>query len=90
MFGPVLECSQPGTWERARMIAATGETNRAGWVELEQFPMGSSRAPQDSDRRSHVDQVERTALVRAPLRSPATLVVVSAPAGYGKSTLLEQ
>ena len=73
------------------MADATGETNREERSELEQLaPRFQPRASKLRPARSHLELVERTALVGALLRSPASLVVVSAPAGYGKSTLLAQ
>jgi LuxR family maltose regulon positive regulatory protein len=73
------------------MAGATGETNREEWSELGQFvPTFQTRASKLRQARAQLQLVQRTALVDALLESPAPLVVVSAPAGYGKSTLLSQ
>ncbi len=73
------------------MAEATGETNRDDWRELDHLvPVFQTRASKLRPARAHLELVERTALVGALLESPASLVVVSAPAGYGKSTLLAQ
>ena len=73
------------------MAEATGESNRDTWGELGQLvPSFRPRASKLRPARAHLELVERTALVSALLRSTASLVVVSAPAGYGKSTLLAQ
>jgi LuxR family maltose regulon positive regulatory protein len=73
------------------MAGATGETNREEWSELGQLvPTFQTRASKLRPARAQLKLVQRTALVGALLESPAPLVVVSAPAGYGKSTLLAQ
>jgi LuxR family maltose regulon positive regulatory protein len=73
------------------MAGAKGETNREKWSELGQFvPTFQTRASKLRQARAQLQLVQRTALVDALLASPAPLVVVSAPAGYGKSTLLSQ
>ena len=73
------------------MAEATGETDREDWGELGQRAAKSQpRASKLRPTRAHLELVERTELVGALLASPASLVVVSAPAGYGKSTLLAQ
>jgi LuxR family maltose regulon positive regulatory protein len=80
-----------GAAEGAWMADATGETNREEQGELEELTLGSHpRASKLRPARAHLELVERTDLVGALLASPASLVVVSAPAGYGKSTLLAQ
>ena len=73
------------------MADATSETGlerRGGFDTL--APTFQTRASKLRPARAHLELVERTALVDALLRSPASLLVVSAPAGYGKSTLLAQ
>ena len=78
--GRVLGCSQPGTWEGAWMVDATGETNHEGRSELEQLaPKLQPRSSKSRPARTQLELVERTALEGALLRSPASLVVESAP-----------
>jgi len=73
------------------MAEATGGTDREERSELDQLaPAFRPRASKLRPARTQLELVERTALVAALLTSPASLVVVSAPAGYGKSTLLAQ
>ncbi len=73
------------------MADTTGETNREKRSEREQLaPKLQPRASKLRPARTQLELVERTALLDALLRSPASLVVVTAPAGYGKSTLLAQ
>ena len=73
------------------MAGATGETDREGLGELEKLAIGfHPRASKLRPARAQLELVQRTTLVAALLRSQAPLVVVSAPAGYGKSTLLAQ
>ena len=73
------------------MAAATGETSREGPNGFAQLAATfQTRASKLRPARAHLELVQRTALVAALLRAPASLVVVSAPAGYGKSTLLAQ
>jgi LuxR family transcriptional regulator, maltose regulon positive regulatory protein len=73
------------------MVGATGETDREGHDELDQLiTRFQPRASKLRPARAQLELVQRTALVGALLRSQASLVVVSAPAGYGKSTLLAQ
>jgi len=73
------------------MADATGETNREERSELKQLaPKLQPRASKLRPARTRLALVQRTTLLAALLRSPASLVVVSAPAGYGKSTLLAQ
>ena len=73
------------------MADGTRETNRAGRGGLEQSARRfQPRASKLRPARTQLELVERMALVGALLRSPASLVVVIAPAGYGKSTLLAQ
>jgi LuxR family maltose regulon positive regulatory protein len=73
------------------MADATGETNREQWSESGQLaPMFRPRASKLRPARAHLELVERTTLVDGLLSSLTSLVVVSAPAGYGKSTLLAQ
>jgi LuxR family transcriptional regulator, maltose regulon positive regulatory protein len=73
------------------MAWTTDETHHEGQDEPE--PLAATFQPRASKlrpARAHLALVERTRLVGALLKSPASLVVVSAPAGYGKSTLLAQ
>jgi LuxR family maltose regulon positive regulatory protein len=73
------------------MAEATDESNREAWGELGQLvPSFQTRASKLRPARARLQLVQRSALVGALLESPASLVVVSAPAGYGKSTLLAQ
>jgi len=73
------------------MAEARGGTDSEERRELDQLaPAFQPRASKLRPARAHLELVERTALVGALLESSAPLVVVSAPAGYGKSTLLAQ
>ncbi len=73
------------------MAEAAGKTDREEWSELERLvPTFRTRASKLRPARAQLQLVQRSALVDALLESPAPLVVVSAPAGYGKSTLLAQ
>ena len=73
------------------MADTTDETDRQRRGKLAQVTFGlQPRASKLRPARAQLELVQRTALVGALLRSPASLVVVSAPAGYGKSTLLAQ
>ena len=73
------------------MAGATEGTDREGLGELDHLALSfRPRASKLRPARAQLELVERTALVAALLRSPTSLVVVSAPAGYGKSTLLAQ
>src|SRR5665647_1974386 len=90
-FDAVLGCTRPGTGQGVAMVGATGETDREGHDELDQLiTRFQPRASKLRPARAQLELVQRTALVGALLRSQASLVVVSAPAGYGKSTLLAQ
>jgi LuxR family transcriptional regulator, maltose regulon positive regulatory protein len=73
------------------MAGATDGAYCEGQDELEQLaatflPRASKLRP----ARSSLELVERSQLVGTLLESPAPLIVVSAPAGYGKSILLAQ
>ena len=73
------------------MAGATGETDREGLDGLDRPTLiVHPRAAKLRPARAQLELVERTALIAGFLRSPTSLVVVSAPAGYGKSTLLAQ
>ena len=73
------------------MAEARGGTDREERRELDQLATTIRlRASKLRPARAHLELVERTGLVDSLVRSPASLVVVSAPAGYGKSTLLGQ
>jgi LuxR family maltose regulon positive regulatory protein len=73
------------------MADATDETNCEEWREPEKLaPRFQPRASKLRPARAYLELVERSELLGALLKSPASLVIVSAPAGYGKSTLLAQ